>query len=81
MPVTDRLRSLIVQSIERSTDAHTVTPDARLADLGLDSVSGLSLLLAMEEEFDVTFPEDLLTNDVFESLASLETALKALGVE
>ena len=80
-PVADRLRDLIVESIDEINGADTLTSDARLADLGMDSVSGLDLLLAMEEEFDVRFPEELLTNEVFESPGSLETVLKSLGVE
>lgn len=79
--VADRLRDLIVESIDEIKDTNAVTSGTRLADMGMDSVSGLDLLLAMEEEFDVKFPEDLLTNEVFESHSSLETALKSLGVE
>ena len=74
--VADRLRVLIVESIEEIEDGEAVTSDAQLADMGMDSVCGLDLLLAMEEEFKVEFPEEVLTNEVFASHRSLKTALK-----
>ncbi len=77
--IADRLRTLIVENIEDIKDADAVTSDARLMDMGMDSVSGLDLMLGMEEEFNVKFPEEMMTNKVFESHATLEAALKSLG--
>ena len=78
--IVERLRVLIVEAIDEIDDVDILTTAAKLRDLGIDSVSGLNLLLAMEEEFDVKFPEDMLTNEVFESPSSLAAALKSLGV-
>ena len=77
--VANRLRALIVESVEDIKDADAVTSDANLMDMGMDSLSGLDLLLAMEEEFGVRFPEEMLTNEVFESHGTLLTALTSLG--
>ena len=37
-------------------DASAVTPDARLADLGIDSLGVVEAIFAMEEAFDITVP-------------------------
>ena len=79
--VSNRLRALILDNVEQVADASAVTGDARLAGLGMDSVSGLDLLLAMEEEFNVSFPNEMLTNEVFESHGTLEAALQSLGAK
>jgi acyl carrier protein len=44
---------------------------AKLADLGLDSLGLIQLLVDLEEEFAVEFPDDLLTAETFESVMSL----------
>jgi acyl carrier protein len=38
-------------------------------------------MLALENEFDVEFPDALLRRDVFESVSSISNALRTLGVE
>ena len=79
--IADRLRELIVANVETITDPDTVTADAQLENMGLESVSGLNLLLAMEEEFAVKFPEEMLSNEVFASPRSLENALTLLDAQ
>lgn len=79
--VFDRLKTLIVLTIDGLEDGSGVTRDAKLVDLGMDSMSGLDLLLAMEEEFVVRFPQHLLTNETFDSRGSLEAALHSLGAK
>jgi acyl carrier protein len=37
-------------------DASVVTPNARLADLGIDSLGVVEAIFAMEEAFDITVP-------------------------
>ena len=78
--LADRLKELVIDNINGIEDAGTLTSEARLVDLGMDSVSGLGLLLAIEEEFEVRVPEDLLmANETFEICGNLETALQSLG--
>lgn len=42
-----------------------------LADLGLDSLSTVGLLVDVEEAFDVRIPDDALTQDTFATASSL----------
>jgi acyl carrier protein len=46
-------------------------PDDRLADLGLDSLGTVAVLLDLEDGFAVAVPDDLLVAETFRSVGSL----------
>jgi acyl carrier protein len=47
--------------------------------LGLTSHASVELMLALEDEFDVEFPERMLKRSTFESISSLHEALREIG--
>ena len=55
-----------------------LTPDRRLADLGLDSLATVGLLVDVEESFGVEFPDEALTADTFATAASLWSVVAGL---
>ncbi|MFD4173382.1 MULTISPECIES: phosphopantetheine-binding protein [Streptomyces] len=61
-------------------DTEPIRPDLRLIDLGLDSLATVSLLLEVEEAFDVTIPDHLLTEDTFATPAGLWSVVESLLV-
>jgi len=44
----------------------------------MTSHASVNVMLALEETFDVEFPDTMLTRSVFESVSSIETALVQL---
>jgi acyl carrier protein len=52
--------------------------DDLLADLGLDSMAVVVLLVDLEDSFEVEFPDDLLSVEVFGTPRSLWTAVNSL---
>lgn len=46
-------------------------PDENLGEAGLDSMASIELLLDLEEKFDVTIQDDLLTENSFASLSEI----------
>lgn len=54
MTIADRVRSIL--AAQALVDITAVTPDARLADLGLDSLGLVESLFAIEEAFDISVP-------------------------
>jgi acyl carrier protein len=54
MDVAAQVIAIIAQ--QGLLDAARVTPDARLADLGIDSLGVVEAVFAIEEAFDVTVP-------------------------
>jgi len=58
----------------------TVSPDMPLADLGLDSLKTVRLLIALENEYGLVFPDELLASNTFATAASLWTGLQSAAV-
>jgi acyl carrier protein len=52
-----------------------LAPLDRLDALGLDSLNAVALLLDLEEAFDVSFPDDALSDEVFRTVGSLWSVL------
>lgn len=75
------IKDLVVENVEPIDSVDELADDAVLRDLGMDSMSALNLMLDLEEEFDVQFPEELLTDETFRSAASLAEATEMLRLE
>lgn len=61
--------------------AATLDADADLYELGMTSFASVQLMLALEEAFDVEFPERMLNRRTFASLAAIVAALGELSTE
>jgi acyl carrier protein len=76
------------QSIRRVLDEHgrlpesasTLSDDDDLYDNGLSSHASVKVMLALEDAFDVEFPDSLLRKSTFQSVAAIREALQSLGV-
>ncbi len=56
----DKIKKIIVEEV--GVDESLVTPETRIsADLGVDSISFINAIMAIEDQFDVTTDEDRLT--------------------
>ena len=52
--------------------------DTDLYEIGLTSLTTVNLLLAIEDHFDIEFPDDLLARRTFRSIDSLVSAISSL---
>lgn len=75
--IGDRLRDTLTSHL-RNVPADVEWSTVRLPDIGLDSMSAIELVLTIEETFDVQFPDELLVRETFESLHSLESAVRSM---
>ena len=56
-PVSDRVKKIIVDQL--GVEEELVTPEASFVDdLGADSLDTVELVMALEEEFDISVPEE-----------------------
>lgn len=62
-------------------DVGTLADDGDLYQAGMTSHASVNLMLALENEFDVEFPDHMLKRSVFESVASIAAALDELDVQ
>jgi acyl carrier protein len=70
--VRDRILVLVRAILEQNAIVADVRPDSRLVDIGLTSMDMVSLMLAVEAEFDFTIPQDQITPENFQSVETLE---------
>ena len=59
-------------------DPERLSPDADLYQSGMTSHASVNVMLALEGEFDVEFPDHMLKRNVFRSIRSIERALQEL---
>ena len=76
--VTEQIRQIIRSHGRLPVDASTLAPEADLYQAGLTSHASVNVMLALEDHFDIEFPDYMLTASVFESIASIEAAISTL---
>jgi acyl carrier protein len=77
--VTDRIRKVVAANARLGVDLSTLDDNADLYQAGMTSHASVNLMLALEDEFDLEFPDRLLKRSVFESVAAIRAALEELG--
>jgi acyl carrier protein len=70
--VQTRILALVKSVLEQNAMTAEIGPQTRLVDIGLTSMDMVSLMLAVEAEFDFTIPQSEITPENFQSVASLE---------
>ncbi|WP_316238084.1 phosphopantetheine-binding protein [Bradyrhizobium sp. SZCCHNR1015] len=70
--VSHRIMVLVRDILAQNASSTDVTADAKLVDIGLTSIDMVNLMLALESEFDFTIPQELITPENFQSVATLE---------
>lgn len=79
--VGTRVRDLLKEARCLPTDVDALTNDADLYAAGLSSHGTVNLMLALEEAFDVEFPDRLLRRQTFSSVNAITEALVEIGVQ
>ena len=81
-PMTDDLNGGLIEVLRRhlrgATRAGGLAPDTRLEDLGLDSLSAMSLLIDLEACLGISFPDSMLNAETFRTVATLQAAVVSL---
>jgi acyl carrier protein len=77
----DTIRRILSEHGRMPVDVSTLGEEADLFEHGLTSHANVNVLLALEEEFDVEFPEEMLRRSTFESIAAIRGALGQLMAE
>jgi len=79
--MNDEIRQIIKDHARLSTSVDTLPTDADLHQAGMTSHASVNVMLALEDHFDIEFPDRMLTRAAFESIASIEGALLELRSE
>ena len=76
--MTDEIRQIINDHGRLPIDVGTLAADADLYQAGMSSHASVNVMLALEDHFDIEFPDRMLKPSVFESIASIEAAVSEL---
>jgi acyl carrier protein len=74
-----RFEEAVRDSLPRDTVERRLRPDDRLVDLGLDSMGMVGLLMRLESDFGVSFPDDALNFETFATPSALWAAVRDLS--
>jgi len=77
----DEIRTMLAKHGRLGVEAGALGPEDDLYDAGLDSHASVTLMLALEEHFDIEFPERLLRRKTFSSVAAIGRAISELRAE
>lgn len=81
MPSAEAVREIVKEHGRLAVDVETLADDASLYEAGMTSHASVNVMLALEDTFDVEFPDELLKRSVFESIASISSALAQLETQ
>ncbi len=74
----ETVRDIVVEHGRISADPSELALTSDLYAAGLTSLTTVHVMLALEDHFDVEFPDNLLSRQTFESLQSICEAVEEL---
>jgi len=75
------IREIIARTVELPGGIDGLSDMGDLYEAGMTSFGSVQLMLALEEAFDVEFPERMLNRRLFSSIATINAALEELRSE
>jgi acyl carrier protein len=72
------IRQILKDQGRLSVDVSTLADDADLYQAGMTSHASVNIMLALEGEFDLEFPDRMLKRSVFESVDAIHAAITEL---
>lgn len=74
-----RIRRILKEHGRLNTDAEALATEQDLYQAGMTSHASVNVMLALEGEFDVEFPDHMLKRNVFNSIESIRAAIAELS--
>jgi acyl carrier protein len=76
--IAEDVRVILREHGRLAVDVDSLTDTSNLYDAGLTSHASVTLMLALEERFDVEFPDRMLRRGAFSSVAAIRAGLAEL---
>ena len=74
----DRIRDVPAAHGQMEVDPREVDDQADLYELGLTSLASVNVMLALEDAFDIEFPEEVVKKSTFASVRNIEQVVEGL---
>jgi acyl carrier protein len=75
---SEKVRSILEANGRLSTPVAELADDSDLYTVGLTSLATVSIMLALEDEFDIEIPDSMLSRKTFESIAAIVETVEEL---
>ncbi len=76
--VNATIRTVVRDHARLPVDVDTLADDEDLFAAGMSSHASVNVMLALEDAFDLEFPDAMLKRSVFESITAIEAAIASL---
>ena len=77
--MTTQIREILGEHARLPVDVSALRDDEDLYDAGMTSHASVQVMLALEEGFDVEFPDSMLNRSVFASIDNIHAAISQLS--
>jgi acyl carrier protein len=77
--VVETVREIVARHARLGLPVEQLSDDGDLYNAGLTSLATVGLMLALEDAFDIEFPDAMLSRRTFGSIASLTAAVEQLS--
>ncbi len=74
----EQIRTILTTHGRLSAEVGSLEDDSDLYHAGLTSLATVSLMLALEDEFDIEFPDSMLSRKTFGSIEAISEAVEEL---
>ena len=74
----DRIRNIVKDNVRIGVPFNSLDDATPLYQAGMTSYASVQLMLALENEFSLEFPDVMLSRDVFESIDSIANAIEII---
>jgi acyl carrier protein len=75
-----RIRKVLREHARLRGDVEALSEDDDLYQAGMSSHATVNVMLALESEFDLEFPDQMLNRSLFDSIGNIAGALEQIGV-
>ena len=76
--VTEEIRRVLRDHARLPVDIDSLDDQADLFRAGMSSHASVNVMLALEDAFDIEFPDSMLKRSMFESVAGIDAAIQEL---
>lgn len=72
------IRSIVIGEAQLPMDAQQISDTTDLDDAGITSLARMNVILALEDHFQITFPDEMMTRKNFASISAVSKTVNAV---
>jgi acyl carrier protein len=76
---SNRIRAVLHAHGRLGCETTQLSDDTSLYEAGMTSLASVNVMLALEGEFNIEFPDQMLNRSVFSSIAAIAAAIRKIG--